>query len=183
LAHKKLVLILTLGLACIFAAVSVAATPTPEQVYRASLAYTQCMRAHGVPQPNPDHTGNIHLTPADEAALRKIGRTKVQATDKLCFDLHLKGVVSTKPLSAYAQSQALVVLRELKGCLKSYGFTVGKPLVHNLTRGRAFFGFEPSPPPSKADKQRLINSEHTCEKRLQMDKRIDAIVKADRAPV
>src|SRR6478735_2405881 len=127
LAHRKLVLMITLSLTGIFAAVSAAAAPTPEHVYRASLAYTQCMRAHGVPQPNPDHTGNIHLTPADEAALRKVGRKKVQTTDKRCFNLHLKGVVSTKPLSAYAQSQALVVLRDLKGCLKSYGFTVGKP--------------------------------------------------------
>src|SRR5690348_15306777 len=111
-----------------------AAAAGDSKLYKASLAYAQCMRAHGVPQPSPDPNGDINLTPADEARMRRVGRSKVQAADKLCFDLHLKGVVSTKPLSPLAQSRALDVLRDLAACLKGFGYTEGEPVVKNLSR-------------------------------------------------
>ena len=153
----------------------------PSKVYRASLAYAQCMRAHGVPQPDPDRNGDIHLTPADERRMRSVGRARVQAADKLCFDLHLKGVVSTKPLSPLAQARAIDVLRKLAACMKSLGYTEGRPVVRNLTRGRAFFGFDHAAtggPPGKP----LARAQRTCEQRVQLARRIDAIVAADRGP-
>ena len=168
-------------LAVALAAASLASPAPPSRVYKASLAYAQCMRAHGVPQPNPDRSGDIHLTPVQEAAMRRVGRTRVQATDKLCFDLHLKGVVSTKPLSAYAVVQAKVVLRDLSACMHAFGYVEGKPVVRNMSRGRAFFGFD-APARGGPGGAPLVRAEHACERRVQMAKRLDAIIKADRGP-
>src|SRR5262249_46537110 len=114
--------------------------------YRASLAYARCMRAHGVPQPDPDRNGDIRLTPADAQPMRGVGRAKVQAADTLCFDRHLKGAVSTKPLSGRAKARAIAVLQEVGRCMKSHGYAMGRPVVRDLSRGRAFFGFVGAPP-------------------------------------
>jgi hypothetical protein len=158
-----------------------AATAGDSKLYEASLAYAQCMRAHGVPQPNPDRNGDIHLTPVDEQRLRRVGRTKVQAADKVCFDLHLKGVVSTKPLSPLAQARALDVLRDLAACMRGFGYVEGRPVVRNLTRGRAFFGFD-RPATGGEPGKPLARAQRTCETRVAMARRIDEIVKADRGP-
>jgi hypothetical protein len=158
-----------------------AAGADDSKLYKASLAYAQCMRAHGVPQPNPDLSGDIHLTPADERRMRAVGHAKVQAADKLCFNLHLKGVVSTKPLSAFAIAQAIEVLRDLKACMRTFGYVEGKPVVRNMSRGRAMFGFDRAAAggPTGAP---FVRAQHTCEERVQMARRIDAIIKADRGP-
>ena len=155
--------------------------PGTAREYTASLAYARCMRAHGVPQPNPAPNGDINLTPADERRMRAIGHSKVQAADKLCFNLHLKGVVSTKPLSLLAMARALEVLRELSACMHSYGYSLGKPVVRNMSRGRAFFGFD-KPPRGGPTGKPLARAQRTCEQRVQLARRIDAIVKADRVP-
>ena len=103
-----------------------------------------------------------------------------EAAEKACFQL-LKGVVSTAPLSAGAMRAALVPLRELERCLQGYGYVVGKPTVKNLSRGRAFFGFDGATrPATSAGRARLERAQHTCEKRVKLAQRIDAIVKADR---
>jgi hypothetical protein len=173
--------LLAVVLAAVTAAAAAAVTPGGDRIYRASLAYAECMRAHGVPQPNPDRNGDIHLTPADERRMRSVGRAKVQTADKLCFNLHLKGVVSTKPLSILAQLRAIRVLEDLSACMHRYGYVMGRPVVRNLTRGRAFFGFE-RPPRGVRDRAALARAQHTCEQRVDMAKRIDAIVHADRGP-
>jgi hypothetical protein len=172
-----LVLLLAAGSASVAAAVP----PESDRVYTASLAYAKCMRAHGVPQPDPDRNGDIHLTAADERRMRRVGRAKIQAADKLCFNLHLKGVVSTKPLSIAAQLQAMRVLEDLSGCMRGYGYRMGKPVVRNLSRGRAFFGFD-RPALGIRDRARFARSQHTCERRVAMARRIDAIIRADRGP-
>src|SRR4051812_7990947 len=125
-----------------------AAPPPSTNPYVASLRYAECMRAHGVPQPNPDRTGNIHLTPADERRMRAVPRSKRLAADKACFH-NLKGL-NNRPLTPRAQRRALGVLREVSRCMSGYGFRLGKPVVKNMPRGRAFFGFETAPPVTKA---------------------------------
>jgi hypothetical protein len=158
--------------------------PSTERVYEASLAYAECMRAHGVPQPDPDRSGDIHLTVPEERAMRRVGRAKVRAADKICFALHLKGVVSTKPLSPWAQARAIDVLKQLAACLRGYGYVEGKPVVRNMSEGRAFFGFASGPRPRDTkDRQRMMSAQHICENRVELAKRIDAIIKADRGPV
>jgi hypothetical protein len=143
--------------------------------YKANLAYARCMRAKGVAHPNPDRNGDFHLTPAQQRAMRASATPQERkAADRACFHL-LEGVVSTKPLSPGAMRAALAPLRDLKRCLHGYGFTVGKPTVRNLDRGRAMFGFDrvtATPPTPRA--------QHTCEKKVKLAQRLDAIIKADR---
>jgi hypothetical protein len=173
--------LLAVLLAAASASVAAAVPPGSDRIYTASLAYAKCMRAHGVPQPDPDRSGDIHLTPADERRLRRVGQAKVQATDKLCFDLHLKGVVSTKPLSVGAQLRAIDVLRQLSACIRGYGYTMGRPVVRNLSRGRAFFGFD-APARGVRGRARFARAQHVCEQRIEMARKIDAIIRADRGP-
>jgi hypothetical protein len=146
--------------------------------YKAGLAFAACMRAHGVPHPNPDRTGDFHLTPAQERRLKAAGHTRVEAATRACFK-YLKPVVSTKPLSAKAKARAKKVLEQLRTCVRKLGFKLGAPVVKNMTLGRAFFGFLPGERPTKA----MTTAEHTCERRVHLAKKIDAIVAADRAPV
>ena len=173
--------LLAVLLAAVSASVAAAVPPGSDRVYSPSLAYAKCMRAHGVPQPDPDRNGDIHLTPADERRLRRVGRAKVQAADKLCFNLHLKGVVSTKPLSVAGRLRAIRVLEELSACMRGYGYRMGRPVVRNLSRGRAFFGFD-RPALGVRDRVQFARSQHTCERRVDMARKIDAIIRADRGP-
>src|SRR6476660_2951787 len=168
-----------LAIAAVAALSATAAAPRRSaDPYKAGLAFAACMRAHGVPHPDPDRNGDFNLTPAQEQRLRAVGMAKVRAADKACFK-YLKRVVSTKPLSAKAKAQARHVLGQIRTCVRGFGFRLGAPVVRNLSRGRAFFGFKPSAtasPPSRA----LMRAEHICERRVQLAKRIDAIIAIDR---
>jgi hypothetical protein len=146
--------------------------------YTAGLAYAACMRAHGVPHPDPDRNGDFHLTRAQDKALRAVGRAKVEAATKACFK-YLKPVVSTKPLSATAIARAKAVLADVRECVRRNGFVLGAPVVKNLTLGRAMFGFLPGERPTKA----MNKAELECEQHAHMAKRLDAIIAADRVPV
>lgn len=194
---KARVFLCVAGVACFLAACGGGSKPSSEpppptlkvapasvphiDPYRASLNYARCMRARGIAHPDPDPNGDFHLTPAQERRMRASAtQTQIQAGDKACFH-YLKGTVSTKPLSRAAMRAALEPLRDLKRCLQGFGYLEGKPIVRNLSRGRAMFGFETAPTPRNArDREKLQNAQHTCERRVQLAKRIDAIVKADR---
>jgi hypothetical protein len=113
--------------------------------------------------------------------MRRVGKAKRETAEKACFH-HLKGVVSTKPLSAHARAQAVDVLGELRSCVRRYGYVLGEPFVENLSRGRAMFGFRRVPPVDADDRERLSRAEHACEKEVRLAPRIDAIIAADRGP-
>ena len=149
--------------------------------YEAAVAYARCMRARGIPHPNPDPNGDFHLTPEEEQRMRVAATLKQrQAADAACFRF-LKGTVSTQPLSRGAQRAALGPLRELARCLGGFGYRTGKPMVRNMSRGRAMFGFERAPQPrGAADRERLQRAQRTCERRVKLAARLDAIIKADR---
>lgn len=158
------------------------AGPAPHiDPYKAAVAYAQCMRAHGVPHPDPDANGDFHLTPAQDKAMHAASPKQHEAADKACFHL-LKGTVSTKPLSKGAKRAALVPLGEVRRCMHGFGYQLGKPVVKNMTRGRAMFGFQYAPvqPGAKA-RQKMQGAQHTCEKRVGLARKIDAIIKADRS--
>src|SRR5205823_1834582 len=126
----------------------------------------------------PDRNGDFNLTPAQEARMRAVGRAKVQATDKLCFR-YLKPVVNTTPLSRQAIAQAVVVLEQVRACMRTSGYHLGEPYVQNLSRGRAMFGFRSigrRPASSKA----MVRADHACEQRVQLAKKLSAIIRADR---
>src|SRR5512141_2645222 len=57
---------------------------------KAGLAYARCMRAHGVPHPDPDANGDFHLTPAQDRAMHAATPKQHEAADAACFHL-LKG--------------------------------------------------------------------------------------------
>jgi hypothetical protein len=146
--------------------------------YRAGLAYAACMRAHGVPHPDPDTDGNFKLTPAQDQEFRRVGHARVEAATRTCFH-DLRPVVSTQPLSERVKVQAARVLDQLRSCLRRSGYEVGAPVVRNLSLGRTFFGFRSAAaPPSKEQ----MSAEHMCERSLHFAQRIDAIVALDRAP-
>lgn len=160
---------------------ALASAPAPRiNPYKASLAFARCMRAHGVPHPDPDRNGDFHLTPAGEARMRTAGPKKHEAAEKACFHL-LKGTVSTQPLSRQARQAAIGPLSDLKRCLHGHGYEVGKPLVRNMSRGRAMFGFERAAAPRSAEaRARLQAAQQICEKQTKLAARLDAIIKADR---
>ena len=65
--------------------------------------------------------------------------------------------------------------------MRGLGAQLGKPVGKNISRGRAMFGFEYAPvqPTAKA-RQKMQGAQHTCERRVGLAKKIDAIIKADR---
>jgi hypothetical protein len=149
--------------------------------YKAALAYAHCMRAHGVAHPDPDKAGNFHLTLHQEQLMRRGTRRQRQAADRACFR-YLRPVVSTEPLSSRAKAQARAALRSFAGCMKSrgYDFFESTPVVRNLSRGRAFFGFERADPrAARAQKSpRFLRERAACEQKLNA--RLDAIIADDR---
>ena len=151
--------------------------------YKASLAYAACMRQHGVPHPDPNRKGDFELTPAQERRLRAVPAKARHAAQRACFHT-LKGL-DLRPLTAQAKRRALVVLKELSRCMRRRGYVFGKPVVRNLSLGRAFFGFETSPrlPPNlHPGSAQVERDERACEKRVDMARRISAIIDADRSP-
>jgi hypothetical protein len=157
--------------------VTTPARPAAADPYKASLAYAECMRAHGVPHPNPNAQGDFHLTYAQEARMRAVPAPVREAAQRACFHT-LKGL-DMRPLSKEAKLRALAVLRELSRCMLARGHRMGRPVVKNLTLGRAFFGFQSAPRPGGTH---LIRDEHACEKQVDLAGRIDTIIAADRSP-
>jgi hypothetical protein len=153
------------------------ARPTP---YQASLAFARCMRRHGVPHPDPDRTGDFHLTPREEQVMRRAGPKKHEAAERACFH-YLEPVVSTKPLSQHAQTLAKGALRKFAACMRGRGYDFYRdPMVRNLSRGRAMFGFRRSSRALRraARTRRFIRARTACEKDLSAS--LDKIIKADR---
>jgi hypothetical protein len=168
-------------LALAAAALALTAAPPSPDPYAASLAYAQCLRAHGVPHPLPDAKGDFELTPTQEARLRAVPKTKRTAAMEACFHF-LKGL-NLKPLTPGALARARAVVADLGGCLDAHGYPAGEPVARNLTKGRAFFGFDRAPVPhadTHAGRARLVSVEHACEREVRMAARIDAIVAEDR---
>jgi hypothetical protein len=148
----------------------------PTTAYLAAVRYAQCMRARGLPFPMPNAAGDFHLSYRRERALKAAATQQERnAADAACYHF-LKGTVSTKPLSPNARRKALEPLRALKACLASHGYTVGTPIVRDLGRGRAMFGFT-------ATQSRIPPIvQHTCENEVKLPQKLDAIIKADRRP-
>jgi hypothetical protein len=136
------------------------------------------MRAHGVPHPNPDRSGNFQLTPAQEQRLKQVPRAKRQAADKACF--YTISALDNRPLSRQAQLRALGALRRLARCMQSRGHLLGPPVVKNLSRGRAFFGFRRAA--AGAGTKAYHRDELYCERHVRLAQRLDAIIAQDRSP-
>jgi len=149
--------------------------------YKASLAFARCMRHHGVPHPDPDSAGNFHLTPSQEQLMRRATPRQHELAERACFHF-LRPVVSTKPLSPHAMGLARGALSRFSRCMKArgYDFYESTPVVRNLSRGRAFFGFERGDPRiMKVQKTAtFLRARTACEQKLNA--RLDAIIATDR---
>jgi hypothetical protein len=152
--------------------------------YEASLAYASCLRARGVPHPDPDRHGDFKLTPAQERRLRSIDAKKRKAAEDACFR-HLKGL-NLRPLSKAATTRAKDVLADFAACIRGKGYRAGPPVVENLPRGRARFGLK-DPPGTHArgywnspagKKQRRVML--ACETEVDMARRVSKIIDEDR---
>ena len=148
--------------------------------FKASLAFSDCMRRQGLPYPRPDRAGNFHLTPRQEQRLLGFSPAKRESAEKTCFH-HLRPVVSTKPLSSRAKGLAKQALRQFAGCMRAEGFDFySDPMVRNLSRGRAFFGFRSTDPTLQKVQRspRFLRVRTACERKLSA--RLDKIVASDR---
>jgi hypothetical protein len=148
--------------------------------YKAALAFSDCMRRQGLPYPRPNRAGNFELTPRQEQRLLRFSRAKREAAEKACFH-HLRPVVSTKPLSSRAKALAKQALRRFAGCMRAEGFDLySDPVVKNMSRGRAFFGFERTKPAIRRVErtQKFLKARTLCERKLRA--RLDRIVADDR---
>ena len=154
-----------------------AAAPPSRDPYTASLRYAQCMRAHGVPHPNPDRRGDFNLTPAQERRMRAVPRSTRKAADDACFH-NLKGL-DLRPLTPRAKQRAIGILKQLGACMRGFGYEMGRPVVKNLPRGRAFFGF--TNPRSTPPSARLRQAQRTCERRVNLAGKLDRIIAEDRS--
>lgn len=110
--------------------------------------------------------------------MRAVGHARVQAADKACFH-YLSRVVSTKPLSAHAQSRAIRVLEQVRSCAAGYGVTLGTAVVTVMSRGRAMFGFQPTASSSRPS-EKVSRFELLCERRVKLASKLDRIIAADR---
>jgi len=137
------------------------------------------MRSHGVPHPDPNRKGDFSLTAADERRLRSVPRRKREVAMRACF--HTIKSLDHRPLSRQGQRRALVVLRELRRCIRGRGYEVGAPIVKNMTLGRMMFGFEPTGGPPPASQERFERDEHACERQVDLAKRINEVIAEDRA--
>jgi hypothetical protein len=149
--------------------------------HAASLAFARCMRAHGVPHPDPDSAGNFQLTPGQERRMKRASPKQHERAERACFHF-LTPVVSTKPLSQHAMSRAKRALTAFSGCMKARGYDYFRsaPVVGNLSRGRAFFGFERADPRAAHVQQdpRFLVARTACERVLNA--KLDAIIATDR---
>ena len=100
-----------------------------------------------------------------------------ERADKACFHF-LRPVVSTRPLSAHAIARAKRALRANAMCMAKRGFDFfdSPPVVRNLSRGRAFFGYERAQTVPRT--KEFLAARAACERVLNA--KLDAIVADDR---
>lgn len=102
-----------LAAACGGGSTPISATQT---AYRQALAFSQCMRAHGVPgYPDPLPNGNILILPQDHLAQ---GSPSSGAAVKACQHLVPKG---GKPMAAVQQHQATDQELRFTACMRAHG--------------------------------------------------------------
>ena len=103
------------------------------------------------PASDPDSAGNFHLTPGQERQMKRATPRQHELAERACFHF-LKPVVSTKPLSERARASAKRALTAPRPACRLAATTDSRapPAVHDLSRGRAFFGVERADPTRRA---------------------------------
>jgi hypothetical protein len=130
---------------------SSAPTAAAQTAYQKAVAYSQCMRAHGVPNfPDPDSKGNVLITPADHLAQ---GAPQFVSANKTCE--HLDPFTPLTPAQIKEDTaQAL----KFVACMRAHGITgMADPVVNaqGIT-SRIPAGFSPSSPVFRS-------AQHACQ--------------------
>jgi hypothetical protein len=115
-----------------------------------ALAYTQCMRAHGVPDfPDPTSNGQI---PKQEIRQLEVGASRLQAAGSACQNLLPAGQA---PLTAQEQRDYL----KAAACMRSHGITNFPDPV--FPGGRVHF---PIPAGIDTSSTQFTQARRSCEK-------------------
>jgi hypothetical protein len=120
------------------------------------LAYSRCMRAHGVPNfPDPDGSGQISKS-AVISASRSVGTSQFQAAGNACEHLAPAGL-GPAPASVTAQDQQYYL--RAAACMRSHGVTNFPDPV--FSGGSVHFTF---PPGIDTSSPQVIQAVQTCKK-------------------
>jgi hypothetical protein len=105
------------GAALLAAACAGGSSPTPAALtaYQKELAYSQCMRAHGVPGfPDPQPNGALLITPQDHLAQ---GSPQFVAANKACQHL----LPPIHPMTAAQQRRLTAQALKFVACMRAHG--------------------------------------------------------------
>ena len=112
-----------------------------QTAYQKALAFSQCMRSHGVPSfPDPDSKGNILITPADHLTQ---GAPQFVSANKVCEHLD-----PFTPLTPAQQRQFTAQALKFVACMRVHGITDMPDPVVNAQGISSHIpaGFSPSSP-------------------------------------
>ena len=112
-----------------------------QTAYQKALAFSQCMRSHGVPNfPDPDSKGNILITPADHLTQ---GAPQFVSANKACEHLD-----PFTPLTPAQQRQFTAQALKFVACMRAHRITdMPDPVVNAQgISSRIPAGFSPSSP-------------------------------------
>ena len=131
------------GTAVLAAACGGSSSPavTLQTAYQKALAFSQCMRSHGVPNfPDPDSRGNILITQANHLAQ---GSPQFVSANKACE--HLDPIT---PMTPAQQRQVTAQALKFVACMRAHGITnMPDPVVNAQgISSRIPAGFSPSSP-------------------------------------
>lgn len=87
-----------------------------ETTLQKAVAYSHCMRSHGVPNyPDPNSQGNIVITPANHLTQ---GSPQFQSANKACEHLF-----PSAPITAAEQQKIIPLMLKFTACMRSHGIT------------------------------------------------------------
>jgi hypothetical protein len=142
--------------------VAITAPASPGHGARPSglLAYSVCMRAHGVPD-FPEPSGSGGLTGGKEAviaSLRQVSAAKAQAAQSSCLHLLPGGSLSGQPVYKITAQDQQDYLKAV-ACLRAHGFPAFPD--PNFAGGTVSFSVPPSIDTNSAE---FVQARQTCSK-------------------
>jgi hypothetical protein len=158
--RRSSAIVVTAGLALAAAACGGTAPssnpPTPGNLLSRPLAFSRCMRSHGVPGfPDPDSGG---VWPKSQVAL-VAGAPGFTAATRACGHLLPDGGPGVPPSPAVVQ-QIRTDMAKFAGCMRSHG--VSNWPDPTLDRGRAIF--DPQAVGIDVDSPQISSRVHACER-------------------
>lgn len=107
-------------IALVAAGCGAGATALPATTATGPLAYSECMRAHGVGNfPDPNSHGNLVVTPSDHL---DPGSPRYQAAEKACAKLQVgRGMTPAQQERAYQHLYRYVL------CMRTHGISMADP--------------------------------------------------------